>query len=168
MLFNIEKLFGACAVLEFAETMAFIGLQIDLVLYLILKLNFAHTEAATTVTNFAGTAFLCPLLGGFIADTFLGRFWTILVFGIIELVVSSCMHLTPLFAMLISRFKCDTNLLQISSLLVAHNIFTSLELGVLDLALACMIKRPWLDSCKLRFKHSVYFCIHTSVPISSY
>ena len=81
------------AVMEFAETMAFIGLQIDLVLYLMDKLNFANTKAATTVTNFAGTAFICPLIGGFIADAYLGRFLTILVFGLIELVVSclSCL-----------------------------------------------------------------------------
>jgi dipeptide/tripeptide permease len=75
------------AVFEFAETMAFIGLQIDLVLYLINHLNFATTKAATTVTNFAGTAFLCPLLGGFLADAYLGRFATIIVFAFVELVV---------------------------------------------------------------------------------
>lgn len=67
--------------------MAFIGLQIDLVLYLINNLNFATTKAATTVTNFAGTAFLCPLLGGFLADAYLGRFSTIVIFGCVELVV---------------------------------------------------------------------------------
>ena len=75
------------AVFEFAETMAFIGLQIDLVLYLINHLNFETTKAATTVTNFAGTAFLCPLLGGFLADAYLGRFSTIIVFACVELVV---------------------------------------------------------------------------------
>ena len=82
------------AVMEFAETMAFIGLQIDLVLYLMDKLNFANTKAATTVTNFAGTAFICPLIGGFIADAYLGRFFTILVFGIVELVVSCIFYST--------------------------------------------------------------------------
>lgn len=76
------------AVMEFAETMAFIGLQIDLVLYLMDKLNFANTKAATTVTNFAGTAFICPLIGGFIADAYLGRFLTVVMFGLVELVVS--------------------------------------------------------------------------------
>lgn len=76
------------AVLEFAETMVFIGLQIDLVLYLINKFNYGHTRAATTVTNFAGTAFLCPLLGGFLADAYLGNFRTVLIFGFFEIVVS--------------------------------------------------------------------------------
>ena len=86
--------FGMCnAVMEFAETMAFIGLQIDLVLYLMDKLNFANTKAATTVTNFAGTAFICPLIGGFIADAYLGRFLTVVVFGLIELVVSCLFYL---------------------------------------------------------------------------
>ncbi|KAG0587899.1 hypothetical protein KC19_2G199600 [Ceratodon purpureus] len=74
--------------------MAFIGLQIDLVLYLINHLNFATTKAATTVTNFAGTAFLCPLLGGFIADAYLGRFSTIIFFAIVELVGMSLMTIS--------------------------------------------------------------------------
>jgi len=73
--------------MEFAETMAFIGLQIDLVLYLINEFDFGHTKAATTVTNFAGTAFLCPLLGGFLADAYFGRFKTILVFSCVEIAV---------------------------------------------------------------------------------
>ncbi|XP_024400237.1 protein NRT1/ PTR FAMILY 8.2 isoform X2 [Physcomitrium patens] len=77
--------------MEFAETMAFIGLQIDLVLYLINKMNFAHTKAATTVTNFAGTAFLCPLFGGFLADAYLGRVSVVVIFGCVELVGMSLM-----------------------------------------------------------------------------
>lgn len=76
--------------------MAFIGLQIDLVLYLINHLNFATTKAATTVTNFAGTAFLCPLLGGFLADAYLGRFSTIIVFAFVELAVRKWIQRTSL------------------------------------------------------------------------
>lgn len=88
------------AVMEFAETMAFIGLQIDLVLYLINKMNFAHTKAATTVTNFAGTAFLCPLFGGFLADAYLGRVSVVVIFGCVELVVKPRTFSSPPFVQL--------------------------------------------------------------------
>jgi solute carrier family 15 (peptide/histidine transporter), member 3/4 len=34
-------------------------------------------KAAITLTNFNGTASLTPLLGAFLADAYIGRFWTI-------------------------------------------------------------------------------------------
>ncbi|KAE8671544.1 Protein NRT1/ PTR FAMILY 6.3 [Hibiscus syriacus] len=40
--------------------------------------------SATTVTNFLGTSFLLCLLGGFITDTFLGRYLTIGIFATVQ------------------------------------------------------------------------------------
>lgn len=37
-------------------------------------MHLGNATAANTVTNFLGTSFMLCLLGGFIADTFLGRF----------------------------------------------------------------------------------------------
>ncbi|KAF5200394.1 NRT1/ PTR FAMILY 3.1 [Thalictrum thalictroides] len=45
--------------------------------YLQGELHLPLTKAANTLTNFAGTASLTPLIGAFIADSFAGRFWTI-------------------------------------------------------------------------------------------
>ena len=128
-------LMGVCnlgmwdAVMEFAETMAFIGLQIDLVLYLMDKLNFANTKAATTVTNFAGTAFICPLIGGFIADAYLGRFFTILVFGLIELVVS-CLF-CPSWFIVYNIAKNCTSIFFFSTLLLSEVIINERIFGKL-------------------------------------
>lgn len=36
-----------------------------------------------------GTVYLTPLLGAFLADAYLGRFWVILIFSIIYFIVST-------------------------------------------------------------------------------
>lgn len=40
------------------------------------------------VSNFTGAVYLTPFIGGFVADAFLGRFWVIVVFGLIQVMVS--------------------------------------------------------------------------------
>ncbi|XP_023914906.1 protein NRT1/ PTR FAMILY 3.1 isoform X2 [Quercus suber] len=47
------------------------------------SLHMPVTKAANTLTNFGGTASLTPLLGAFISDAFVGRFWTITVASIV-------------------------------------------------------------------------------------
>ena len=42
------------------------------------------------VTNWSGTCYIFPLLGAFIADSYLGRYKTIIVFSIIYIIVSHC------------------------------------------------------------------------------
>jgi peptide/histidine transporter 3/4 len=50
-------------------------------------MHFGVPTAANTVTTWAGTTCLTPLLGGFIADTYLGRYLTLLFLGFVELLV---------------------------------------------------------------------------------
>ncbi|XP_010548409.1 PREDICTED: protein NRT1/ PTR FAMILY 4.3 isoform X1 [Tarenaya hassleriana] len=57
----------------------------NLITYVINEMHFPLSEAANIVTNFVGTIFILALLGGYLADTFLGSFWTILIFGFVEL-----------------------------------------------------------------------------------
>lgn len=78
------------------ETMAFISNGISLVTYFYGYMNFSLTKSATALTNFMGTAFLLPLLGGFISDTYLSRFKTCLIFGCLEIAVSQC---TPIIVL---------------------------------------------------------------------
>ena len=40
------------------------------------------------VTNWSGTCYIFPLLGAFIADSYLGRYRTIIIFSIIYIIVS--------------------------------------------------------------------------------
>ncbi|KAL0800934.1 hypothetical protein Bca101_056110 [Brassica carinata] len=62
---------------EMCEKMAVVGFHSNMISYLTTQLHLPLTKAANTLTNFAGTSSLTPLLGAFIADSYAGRFWTI-------------------------------------------------------------------------------------------
>ncbi|TYJ35088.1 hypothetical protein E1A91_A05G213000v1 [Gossypium mustelinum] len=71
--------------MEGLENMAFIASAVSLVTYLMGYMNFGLTKSVNTVTNFMGTSFILALLGGVIADTYLTRFTTCVLFGFLEL-----------------------------------------------------------------------------------
>jgi peptide/histidine transporter 3/4 len=50
------------------------GIAVNLVTYLTGTMHLGNASSANTVTNFMGTCFMLCLLGGFLADTFIGRF----------------------------------------------------------------------------------------------
>ncbi|WVZ59227.1 hypothetical protein U9M48_009410 [Paspalum notatum var. saurae] len=63
-------------VYELFERMAYYGVASNLVMYLTERLHQGTVQAANNVTNWSGTVFLTPLLGAFVADAYLGRYWT--------------------------------------------------------------------------------------------
>ncbi|XP_027355546.1 protein NRT1/ PTR FAMILY 5.4 [Abrus precatorius] len=71
---------------EFAERFAYQGLASNLITYLTNVLNEPITTAAKDVNTWVGASALFPLLGGFIADSYVGRFNTILLSSLIYLV----------------------------------------------------------------------------------
>ncbi|XP_078444616.1 major facilitator superfamily protein [Wolffia australiana] len=68
---------------EIAEKLAVVGFSANMISYLTKELHMPLAKAATTVTNFGGAASLTPLLGAFLADAYLGRFWTIVIASVI-------------------------------------------------------------------------------------
>uniref|UniRef100_A0A0D9WGH0 Major facilitator superfamily (MFS) profile domain-containing protein n=1 Tax=Leersia perrieri TaxID=77586 RepID=A0A0D9WGH0_9ORYZ len=62
---------------DFCDRLATVGFSSNLITYLTLQLHLPLVDASNTLTNFHGTANLTPLVGGLIADSFAGRFWTI-------------------------------------------------------------------------------------------
>lgn len=72
--------------IEVGERLAFYGLSANLVTYLTHVLHEGTEKSAANVNNWIGTTFIAPLLGAFLADAFWGRFWTILIFGIVYFV----------------------------------------------------------------------------------
>ncbi|XP_075633181.1 protein NRT1/ PTR FAMILY 3.1-like [Castanea sativa] len=68
---------------EISEKLAVVGFSTNMINYLTTQLHMPVTKAANTLTNFGGTASLTPLLGAFISDAFVGRFWTITVASIV-------------------------------------------------------------------------------------
>ncbi|XP_074558257.1 protein NRT1/ PTR FAMILY 5.2-like [Curcuma longa] len=66
-------------VYEVFERMAYYGISSNLVIYLTNRLHEGTVEASNNVTNWVGTVFLTPVIGAYIADAFLGRYWTFLI-----------------------------------------------------------------------------------------
>ncbi len=67
---------------EFAERASFYGMRAILTLYMIDELSFTRADAGTIMSLFVAAAYFLPLLGGFIADRYLGKYWTIVGFSI--------------------------------------------------------------------------------------
>ncbi|TVU33921.1 hypothetical protein EJB05_15737, partial [Eragrostis curvula] len=65
---------------EFSECLAFFGVGINLVTYLMRVLQESNVDAARNVSTWAGTCFFTPLIGAFLADTYFGRYWTVVIF----------------------------------------------------------------------------------------
>ncbi|KAI5017936.1 hypothetical protein ZWY2020_042824 [Hordeum vulgare] len=69
---------------ELFERMTTLGIAVNLVPYMTGTMHLGSAAAANTVTNFIGTSFMLCLLGGFVADTYLGRYLTIAVFSAVQ------------------------------------------------------------------------------------
>lgn len=63
-----------CSGGEACERLTTLGIAVNLVTYLTGTMHLGNATSANAVTNFLGTSFMLCLLGGFVADTFLGRF----------------------------------------------------------------------------------------------
>ncbi|XP_062174179.1 protein NRT1/ PTR FAMILY 3.1-like [Alnus glutinosa] len=68
---------------EICDRFATTGFHANMITYLTQELNLPLVKASNTLTNFSGTASLTPLIGALIADSFAGRFWTIIAASII-------------------------------------------------------------------------------------
>ena len=74
--------------LQAFEMMAIAAVGNNLITYVFNDMHYPLSKAANIVTNFVGTVFLLSLLGGFLSDSYLGSFATMLIFGFVELSVS--------------------------------------------------------------------------------
>ncbi|CAI0383087.1 unnamed protein product [Linum tenue] len=63
-------------VYEVFERMAYYGISTNLVIYLTKKLHQGTVKSSNNVTNWVGTIWMTPILGAYIADAHLGRYWT--------------------------------------------------------------------------------------------
>lgn len=70
---------------EICDRFAGAGFHANMITYLTQVLNLPLVKASNTLTNFGGTSSFTPLIGAFIADSFAGRFWTIIIGSIIYL-----------------------------------------------------------------------------------
>ncbi|KAK7336897.1 hypothetical protein VNO77_17448 [Canavalia gladiata] len=70
---------------EMIERMAYYGIASNLVLYLTKKLHEGTVKSSNHVTNWVGTVWIMPAAGAYIADAYLGRYWTFLISSAIYL-----------------------------------------------------------------------------------
>ncbi|VVA25928.1 PREDICTED: NRT1/ PTR [Prunus dulcis] len=78
---------------EVFERMAYYGIASNLVIYLTTKLHEGTVTSANNVTNWVGTVWMTPLLGAYIADAHLGRYWTFVIASAIYLAGMSLLTL---------------------------------------------------------------------------
>ncbi|KAF9623310.1 hypothetical protein IFM89_000799 [Coptis chinensis] len=71
------------------ERFAFKGVASNLVTYLTEVVKMSNSSAAKTVNSWCGVSFLLPLLGAFLADSFLDRYSTILASSFLYVVVNT-------------------------------------------------------------------------------
>src|ERR1700682_4288799 len=72
---------------EFAERASYYGMRAILFLYLTTAVThggfgFSDTKAAPIYSIFKMACYFLPLLGGFLADRFFGKYWTIVGFSV--------------------------------------------------------------------------------------
>lgn len=67
---------------EFAERCSYYGMRAILALYMIDKLGISEANAATYNSFFIAATYFLPLVGGYVADRWFGKYWTILGFSI--------------------------------------------------------------------------------------
>ncbi|KAL6964557.1 hypothetical protein U1Q18_035608 [Sarracenia purpurea var. burkii] len=65
--------------------MAFVANMVSLVLYFYMEMHFDLPGSANTLTNLMGSTFLLSIIGAFVSDTYLNRFNTALIFGLLEI-----------------------------------------------------------------------------------
>ncbi|CAK8537710.1 unnamed protein product [Lathyrus sativus] len=71
---------------ECCERLAFYGMSTNLVRYFKYQLHQHGATASKNAADWGGTCYITPLIGAFVADAYLGRFWTIFCFSIIYVI----------------------------------------------------------------------------------
>ncbi|KAL7589122.1 hypothetical protein Lser_V15G38318 [Lactuca serriola] len=59
------------------ERLAFFGMSSNLLLYFKLELNQHSATASRNLSNWTGACYIAPLFGAFVADGYIGKYWTI-------------------------------------------------------------------------------------------
>ncbi|KAJ6800945.1 protein NRT1/ PTR FAMILY 6.1 [Iris pallida] len=91
-----------------AERMAYFGLSVNMVAFMFYVMHQPFSSSANAVNIFLGISQASSVLGGFLADAYLGRYWTIAIFttiyliGLTGITICASMHIfVP------SQSQCD-------------------------------------------------------------
>lgn len=89
------------AAIEFAERLSYFGIATSLIIYLTKVIHQDVKTSAKCANQWTGVTTLMPLVGGILADGYLGRFPTVLLSSIIYLMVTC-------FSKLMVQLRCTT------------------------------------------------------------
>jgi len=67
---------------EFAERCSYYGMRAILAMYMADQLGLGQDNAAMYMSFFIGACYFLPLIGGWVADNYLGKYWTIVGFSL--------------------------------------------------------------------------------------
>lgn len=69
------------------ENMASLSLAVNLILYFMTIMHIPLADASNLLTNYMGTSYMVAVLISVFADIFVGRYMTVIISSVIELVV---------------------------------------------------------------------------------
>lgn len=67
---------------EFAERCSYYGMRAILPLYMTTVLSFSDQKTSSLYSAFKAACYFLPLVGGFLADRYFGKYWTIVGFSV--------------------------------------------------------------------------------------
>jgi POT family proton-dependent oligopeptide transporter len=108
---------------EFAERCSFYGMRAILFLYMTGKLGFEDDSASMVMSYFIAACYLLPLIGGYVADRYFGRYRTIIAFSLPYIVGQLIMGIEDRTYLFISL-----SLLAVGSGVIKPNISTLMGL----------------------------------------
>ncbi|XAR60704.1 Peptide-transporting ATPase [Bertholletia excelsa] len=96
---------------ECCERLAYYGMSSNIVRYFKHQLNQSSATASKNQSDWSGTCYITPLIGAFLADAYLGRYWTIACFSIVYVIGMTLLTLSALVPGLrptcYSKESCD-------------------------------------------------------------
>src|ERR1700757_4844311 len=67
---------------EFAERCSYYGMRAILAVYMAEQLGLGRANAGPYMSFFIAACYFLPLVGGYLADNFFGKYWTIVGFSL--------------------------------------------------------------------------------------
>ena len=77
------------AAIEFSERLSYFGIASSLIIYLTRVIHLDLKTAAKSCNYWIGVTTMMPLVGGFLADAYLGQFSTVLASSTVYLLVNN-------------------------------------------------------------------------------
>ncbi|XP_054798516.1 protein NRT1/ PTR FAMILY 5.6-like isoform X1 [Prosopis cineraria] len=116
--------------IEFSERVSFFGIATNLITYLTKVIHQDLNTAAKNVNYWAGTTTLMPLIGGFVADAYTGRFYMVLFSSLVYLMGLSLLTMSQFVP---SLMPCNNNTKVCGKPRKAHEVVFFLALYCISL-----------------------------------